>query len=263
MKKVLSVFAFLLLFSVSAQDVNLLKNGDFSRYKVNWITNGEVKEEGKAGCLILSGKNNRAYSRQPVEFDMKKDTFQISADVSADKPVQVYIGLIPVDKNWKEINFRNTGTVPGTFSELAEPLTKNSDTAVLKKNIAFKKSGYIAFDAKEDNSDLPNFNLERFKSISTVNGKTVVKFVRPIKRSYPAGSKVRCHVDGATYLYSSILNKGFPGKVNASGKIGVNAKTKFRPGTAGFKVCLFIVPRKTAQDVKVEFRNIRIVKVNK
>ena len=47
MKKVLSVFAFLLLFSVGAKEVNLLKNGDFSRYKVNWVTNGEVREEGK------------------------------------------------------------------------------------------------------------------------------------------------------------------------------------------------------------------------
>jgi hypothetical protein len=263
MKKVLSAFAFLLLFSVSGNEANLLKNGDFSRYKVNWVTNGTVKEEGKTGVLIQSAKNNRAFSRQPIEFDMKKDTFAVSAEISANKPVQVYIGLIPVDKNWQEINFRNTGTVPGTFTELAEQLTKNADTAVLKKNIAFKKTGYIAFNAKEDNSDLPNFDLERFKSISNVNGKTVVKFFRPIKRSYPAGSKVRCHVDGATYLYSSILSKGFPGKIQASGKVGINAKTKFRPGTAGFKVCLLIVPRKTAKDVKVEFRNVRVTKVNK
>ena len=140
MKKVLSVFAFLLLFAVSAQDVNLLKNGDFSRYKVNWVTDGKVKEEGKAGVLILTAKNNRAFSRQVMEIDGNKDTLQITADISADKPVQIYLGLIPADKNWKEFYFRNTGCVAGTFTVLASPLVRNTNKVVLKGIVPFKKS---------------------------------------------------------------------------------------------------------------------------
>ena len=263
MKKVLSVFAFLLLFSVSAQDVNLLKNGDFSRYKVNWVTDGQVKEEGKSGVLILSAKNNRAFSRQVMEIDSTKDTLQITADISADKPVQVYLGLIPADKNWKEIYFRNTGCVPGTFTVLAENLVRNSNKVVLKGIVPFKKSGYLAFNAKADNSDLPNFQLERIKSVSTENGNTVITLAKRIRRSYPAGTAVRCQVDGPTYLYSSVLRKGFPGKIKASGVVGAASKVKFRPGTAGVKVCILLTPFKNAKDVKVEIRNVRVVKVNK
>jgi hypothetical protein len=263
MKKVLSVFAFLLLFSVSAQDVNLLKNGDFSRYKVNWVTNGQVKEEGKSGVLILSAKNNLAYSRQVMEIDGNKDTLQITADISADKPVQIYLGLIPADKNWKEFYFRNTGCVAGTFTVLASPLVRNTNKVVLKGIVPFKKSAYIAFNAKADNSDLPNFQLERIKSVSTENGNTIVTLANRIRRSYPAGTSVRCHVDGPTYLYSSVLRKGFPGKVKASGAVGKAAKVKFRPGTAGVKVCILLVPFKNAKDVKAEIRNVRVVKINK
>lgn len=263
MKKVLSVFAFLLLFSVSAQDVNLLKNGDFSRYKVNWVTNGQVKEEGKSGVLILSAKNNRAFSRQVMEIDGNKDTLQITADISADKPVQIYLGLIPADKNWKEFYFRNTGCVAGTFTVLASPLVRNTNKVVLKGIVPFKKSAYIAFNAKADNSDLPNFQLERIKSVSTENGNTIVTLANRIRRSYPAGTSVRCHVDGPTYLYSSVLRKGFPGKVKASGAVGKAAKVKFRPGTAGVKVCILLAPVKGAKDVRAEIRNVRVVKINK
>ena len=263
MKKVLSVFAFLLLFSVGAKEVNLLKNGDFSRYKVNWVTDGKVKEEGKSGVLILTAKNNRAFSRQVMDIDRTKDTLQITADVSADKPVQIYFGLIPADKNWKEFYFRNTGIVAGTFTVLAENLVKNSDKVVLKGIVPFKKSGYLAFNAKADNSDLPNFQLERIKSVSTENGNTVITLAKRIRRSYPAGTAVRCHVDGPTYIYSSVLRKGFPGKVKASGTVGAASKIKFRPGTAGVKVCILLAPLKNAKDVKVEIRNVRVVKVNK
>ena len=263
MKKHFSViFAALLFFAVQAE-VNLLKNGDFSRYKVNWVTDGQVKEEGKSGVLILSAKNNRAFSRQVMEIDGNKDTLQITADVSADKPVQVYLGLIPADKNWKEFYFRNTGCVPGTFTVLAGNLVKNSDKVVLKGIVPFKKSGYLAFNAKADNSDLPNFQLERIKSVSTENGNTIVTLAKRIRRSYPAGTAVRCHVDGPTYLYSSVLRKGFPGKVKASGVVGAVSKVKFRPGTAGVKVCILLTPFKNAKDVKVEIRNVRVVKVNK
>ena len=71
-KKIFTAGICLLFVSLAAADkVNLLKNGDFSRYKVNWITDGEVKEEGKTGVLILSGKATRAFSRQVMELDAR------------------------------------------------------------------------------------------------------------------------------------------------------------------------------------------------
>lgn len=263
MKKLLSAFASVLLFSaVCGDEVNLLKNGDFSRYKVNWVTNGTVNEDGNAGVLILSGKNNRAFSRQVIDC-AEGDVFQVSAEVSADKPVQVLLGLIPVDKNWKEINFRNTGVVAGTFTSLAKAAVKNSDTVILPENRKVKKNAYLAFGAKEDNSDLPNYQLERIKSVAHADGMTTVKLVKRIRRHVPAGTQVRCHVDGPTYLYTSNLTRGFPGKVKASGKVGASSKIKFRTGTAGFKVCLLAVPLKKSPDVRVEFRNVKVVKVTK
>ena len=47
-------------FAATAEDSNLLKNGDFSRGKTNWITAGTVAEEGNAGVLTLNAKANRA-----------------------------------------------------------------------------------------------------------------------------------------------------------------------------------------------------------
>ena len=258
MKKLLSAFIMLLFFAVTGNEVNLLKNGDFSRYKVNWVTNGKVSEEGKAGFLTLSGKNNRAFSRQVIDCT-DADTFELSGEISADKAVQVLIGVIPVDKNWKEINFRNTGVVAGTFTKLAKATTKNSAAVTLPENRKIKKNAYLAFNAKEDNSDLPNFQLERIKSVSHANGSTVVTLVKPVRKHIPAGTSVRCHVDGPTYIYCVSQRKGLPGKVKFSGTVGKNSKLKFRTGTAGFKVCLLIVAGKN-QNAAVEFRNLKVVK---
>ena len=260
MKKLLSAFIMLLFFAVTGNEVNLLKNGDFSRYKVNWVTNGKVTEEGKTGVLTLSGKANRAFSRQVIEFG-PKTALQMTADISADKPVQVWIGLIPVDKNWKEINYRNTGVIAGTMTETAEAVNKNSDTVILKKAVKIRKGQYLALDAKEDLSDLPNYRLERIKSVASKDGKCVVKLFKSIRRSIPAGCKVRIHTDGPTYFYAATLRKGFPGKVQAKGVIGGTKGPQFRPGTAGVKACLLIVPGKNAKDVKVQFRNVQIVKI--
>ena len=247
-KKIFTAGICLLFVSLAAADkVNLLKNGDFSRYKVNWVTDGEVKEEGKTGVLILSGKATRAFSRQVMELDARNDELLLSADVTADKPVQVLIGFVPVDRNWKEIFFRNTGAVSGTFTVLDQPAQKNTKKLILKDKVRARKGNYAALYARQDSGDLPNFNLERIQSVSE-DGKTILTLTRNLRKTLPAGTGIRIHTDGATYLYAANLQKGFPGQIRAQGRIGGSSTVPFRKGTAGCRLCILILPRKSAPD---------------
>ena len=140
---------------------------------------------------------------------------------------------------------------------MSEAYQKGSDTVILKDNPAWK-AGWLAFNAKEDMSDLPNFTIVAFEKFERKDGKIIITLPKAYNRSYPAGTKVRLHVDGATYPYTSIIRKGFPGTVDASGTIGKNTKMKFPAGTVGFKALLLVLPVKSAADVKVQFRDMKI-----
>ena len=155
-------------FAVTADDSNLLKNGNFARGKTNWLTAGSVTEEANAGVLTLGAKAPRANTRQAIEID-PDGTYKVSAKITANKAAQVLIGVIPVGKQGYEIFYRNSnGALKNTLTELAEPLTKGSTTVVLKDNPAWK-AGWIAFNAKEDMSDLPNYAIINFKKNKKVS----------------------------------------------------------------------------------------------
>lgn len=253
-----------------ADEENLLKNGDFSMGPVNWVTTGEVLEENGAGALVLKGKNVRAASRQPIPVEDGAN-YRVSAVVSADKPVsQVLIGLIPLDAKNRQIIFRNAeGALFNTETTLAESFEKGTDTLVIAENALWqetwnkKQAHNIAFNVKADRSDLPNFELMQVKSVATENGKTTVKLTRPTKVAYPAGTALRIHKDGSTYIYTTTIRKGFPGEVKAEGTIGPGEKLKFRPGTASVQAFLLLIPAKAAPDVTVKIRDMKIVKIQK
>ena len=267
MKKNIICALAILASSLLADEANLLKNGDFSMGPVNWITTGEIVEENGAGALVLKGQNVRAISRQPIPVEAGAN-YRFSAIVSADKPVhQVLIGLIPLDAKNRQIIFRNAeGALFNTETTLAEPFEKGTDTLVLAENAIWqetwnkKLAHNVAFNVKADKSDLPNFDLMQIKSITTENGKTTVKLTRPTKVAYPAGTALRIHKDGATFIYTSIIRKGFPGEVTEAGTVGPNEKLKFRPGTVSMQAFLLLIPAKAAPDVTVKIRDVKIVK---
>ena len=268
MKKSIILGVALLAGSLLAEEPNLLKNGDFSMGPVNWVTTGEVVEEKEAGALKLDAKNNRAISRQPIPVEPGA-SYRISAVISADKPLnQVLIGLIPLDARNRQIVFRNAdGALFNTQTTLAEPFEKGTNTLALAENPVWqevwnkKKAHNVAFNVKEDKSDLPNFTLMQIKNIATENGKTIVTLRIPTKVAYPAGTAIRIHCDGSTYIYTSTVRKGFPGEVTATGNIGPDEKIKFRPGTVAMQAFIMIVPTKKEPDVTVTIRNVRIEKL--
>ena len=247
--------------SVLAEDTNLLKNGNFARGKTNWVTAGTVTEEADAGVLTLNGNANRAVSRQVIELDANA-TYKISAKITVDKKLnQVIFGVIPVSRQNYDIYYRNAnGAKKDTLTTLAEAYQKGMTTIVLKDNPAWKGTGWVAFNAKEDMSDLPNFTIVYFKKFERKDGKIYINLAKAYNRSYAAGTQVRLHVDGATYPYTSIIRKGLPGKLDVSGMIGKDAKVKFPVGTVGFKALIMVLPVQAAKDVKVEIRDMKIEK---
>ena len=65
------------------------------------------------------------------------------------------------------------------------------------KWLAVNGGKVLAFDAKSDQSDLPNFALS--SRIENISPEGVVTLARPVYRDYPAGTVVRCHREAAPF----------------------------------------------------------------
>lgn len=65
------------------------------------------------------------------------------------------------------------------------------------------KHDYVAFNAKNDMSDIPNFELAgKITKIEKTGDVYTISFARPLRKAYPAGTKVRQHRAGGTYIYT-------------------------------------------------------------
>ena len=130
----------------------------------------------------------------------------VSARTLGDTPARCLLGLVPEDGK-KRIIPSDAGdhTVPGSFTELIAAAVKG-DTVIRVRDASrweVSKSCAVAFNARADLGDIPNFNLVRgVAGIATTDAGHTVTLNAPLTAAYPAGSGVRQHLSqGGTYPY--------------------------------------------------------------
>lgn len=100
-----------------------------------------------------------------------------------------------------------------------------------------KRRTMLAFDAKEDGSDLPNGNYYAVKSIAPDG---TVTLGRPLRRGYPAGTMVRRHFENGPYDSLITTTMGSEFQVFRRDVSGISEKGrefgKFLRGTAKVRV---------------------------
>lgn len=126
--------------------------------------------------------------------------------VISEKPASAYFGLIMYDKDKRPIYLSNVLCFPALTAVLLEDVSAGQDTLVVSNTDGWEsvKSGAIAFGAKQDLSDLPNFTTdaqyESFEKESDQKG-VIVKLKKPLSASYPAGTNLRVHSPWSAPLY--------------------------------------------------------------
>lgn len=162
-----------------------------------------------AGEGFKISANARIYSSSTITIDPAQQ-YKISfltRKVSGDP--KVWVLMDSLTEQDKLIYPASALTVSDELGTLAAPV-KRGDTVIkitgADKWIALKGSKILAFNAKADKSDLPNLELSpRIKSISP-DGSVVL--ARPVRRSYPVGTQVRCHRE--TPQFTSLMRVAPP-----------------------------------------------------
>ena len=240
---------------------NLIKNGDFSQGGGNWSTLAVYNKVDQN--FTLTSSRHTLISKEVIPVDTRA-TYKMTVKVAGQKYNALYCGLIPVDKNGREILTRNASFVRNSDSELIQDAAAGSDTIMVKKapNWKMHHYPYVAFNTKPDFSDLPNFEVNSVKSVVEKDGAVEVKFHKPLPKGYAAGTPVRMHTDGATYIYLIRFPKDISQGVELSDSIGPRTRERFRRGTAGVKIYMFMNASRSNTEAKVVVDEIRFEKVD-
>ena len=160
----------------------------------------------KDGLLTVQGR--LAMCGPKFKVDPAK-TYTLSLEAAAqgvanNGKTQVFAGFQVFDEKGREIRPHHISPVTGVLY-LAEDTKPGTNTVKVKGNLAKLKASsayHIVFDAKEDLSDLPNWNIfgSSINKVEKKNDTAVITFRYPIKRTVKAGTQVRVHATGG-YLF--------------------------------------------------------------
>ena len=125
-------------------------------------------------------------------------------------PARVYIGFIPFDAKKRIIDPRKGyNNTKGSFIALAAAAAKGDKAVTVEDASKWKKDRpyVVAFNVKEDMSDIPNFDHSSgITKIEKTGDVYTITLAKPLTKAYPAGTMVRQHRCGGTFIYTKTGN---------------------------------------------------------
>lgn len=131
-----------------------------------------------------------------VEIDRSK-TYELSGffkSADPDQPSRTLYDIRFYTADMRPIDPRMVQPI-SSVSELTEAAAKGDTVIkVAKKDWPLEgRLHAVAFNAKDNLSDLPNFDIAKFAGIKETDDGYEVKIRKPLTKSYPAGTGVRLH----------------------------------------------------------------------
>jgi len=236
---------------------NLVKTGDaenaasIKKWHKKLTQNTEDKLGGKSS---FHGKTKSIWAFSPgyIEVDPSK-AYKLSGALKSigTGKSRCYIGLAMYTAKKRSLQRPYINIQKGSITKLAAD-AKAGDTVLQiadcsKWNAKRLKITVVAFGAKKDYSDLPNFNISSRATKLEKKGEIYELTLKtPLKKAYPAGTEIRQHIYGGGYQYCAASSKIAPGKwtkynavVKGLAKYGAPNK-QFWPGTKFVKVVVII-----------------------
>lgn len=157
--------------------------------------------------FVVTGKNSRLLFDKNIILPRNELKSSVTIQNSGETPAKVYVGYSIQAKDGSKLGARNypynkNCNVLTVVSSEAE-----SKTIVVNGVSEWAKKCYLALDAKEDLSDIPNKNFVdgHIASVKQLdNGQMEITLDAPLKEALKTGEKIRVHGIANTYLYTDI-----------------------------------------------------------
>lgn len=207
----ISIKKIILSFSPN-KNTNVLETPGIIKIGTNdFITAGGTSQESTNTpySFSVTGVYSQVISKKKiiVSNNILKNTVKIKN--IGDKPVKIYLGYAPYTKDGNKIDSKNNIYNAKNSVYKVVSHQENSKSIIIDKfPAAWEKGCFLALNAKEDNSDFPNFSIidGSIQAIKTLdNNRAEIVFDKPIKELIAEGTSVRIHSpEGATYIYTDM-----------------------------------------------------------
>ena len=220
---------------IATLNMNAKKAFDMRNYAKLSITKDENKAVFVADglCILISNQSFKVKPNTKYQVSVKAKSLNTT-------PTFMLLGLAPFDAKCRLLGHINFDGVQATLTELSRPC--NAKDKVIYVKDASKWQGTnrsIAFDAKADKSDIPNFNVSNSQVIKVEeveeDNTWKITFNYPIGFTRPAGTLVRMHRFGGTYHYTKSCD--VQDKWTTIAGNNFNSK-QFRKGTVSAKAVI-------------------------
>ncbi len=191
--------------NVSAGDVAVNDLDKVSGWIFDPAKSAQIKAD-EAGAIEAKGQLI-FYSRDFITIDPAKKyrlsgQFRSAPGTAGDR---FYFGFQPFDASQKPILPEMVGMVSGTETELAAPCKPADKTLkVVDASMWLTGNKYcIAFNIDPAGTDLPNRTLSSagIKALKAAGSSYEVELDKPCGVSAAAGTKIRLHQTGSTFIY--------------------------------------------------------------
>ena len=270
--KLKSLIAAAMLATPAIYAENLVVGGDAesgsAAFKGKTVTTVTTAPYAGKASFTLTGQVTTAKT-DLIAIDATKN-YRLSGvlrSVDPEKRSIACFGLTMYNADKKVIHRTAVWVMPGTETELIAEAPKGTMEIFVKDASAWNKRrtvrSQVAFNAKADLSDLPNFEytslVSRVKRADDGNG-WVVKFDRPLPKAYPAGTIVRQHNYGAS-LDCCLAWRAVPAEwtsysaeLKGTAALGTAPGNQFWPGTKF--VSVYLMNDAGRKGAAIEFDNI-------
>ncbi|MBQ7206462.1 MAG: hypothetical protein IJS01_01560 [Lentisphaeria bacterium] len=227
------------------------------------------RAELKDGVFRAAGKTIFLRSKTSFAVDPAKK-YAVSGEFRfpGTTPNRFYLGLMPLNAKLLPIGPENIHVIPGTETTLAAPAAVGDTSVKIADGEKWDNKRFacaVAFNVKDDYADLPNATTAGMKKGSVKKNGDVweIELEKPLKTAYAAGTRVRQHLCGGTFIYSTIRNKKdlsgdwqkFSGTITGLTK-NTRSDNEFWPGTA--KAYVIVLTTGGADDTAMEFRDLKV-----
>lgn len=192
------------------REENLIDWGYPDEWTGKVLLNKEVKRGGEFSFETFGKYPTRTDFKEfiPIDPESSYTLTGFMRSLDPEQPASGYMGLYMFDKDKRLIAIVNVAAFPETESVLVADAVKGVLEIIVENNENYSKHQHcaVAFNIEDSYGDLPNYDMSpKVKEITpTDDGKLKIVLTSPLRKSYPAGCRVRLHSPwGAPFYWAA------------------------------------------------------------
>ena len=200
----LSIIKIILSFSSNKESTFLVSPGTIN-YSTSTLSTSSTISSSNSKSISVTGKQSAIFSNKKIITMANTFVSSVTIKNIGDTETTVYVGYGAYTQDGVWLNARNYPVSDKVLKVLSSQ--EGSTSIFVDAYSDWKKGYYLALNAQEDFSDIPN-NFFAEGTISEIkkkdNGQAEIILSAPIKTKIKEGTKVRIHGYNGAYLYTGI-----------------------------------------------------------